>query len=218
MTDKWDFYDVLGVIVPGLLLITWVLLLFPQLAGRLVELPMPEAVAVLALTAVATFVGHLIQAVASLTERLLFATWGGRPSDQILNGKASCYLPPDSGQRISSKLRKRVGDEASCHSLFLYALQLSETAQSTRCPRFNSLYGYHRSLLTTVAVAALLFGLSIVGGAASSLSAGACVLGFALIGVVLALMWFRTRQRGMYYAREVLLTAERVVDEPRKGD
>lgn len=218
MTDKMDFYDVLGVVVPGFLLITWGSLLFPHLAGRLLGLPMPEAVTVLALTAVAIFAGHLVQTVASLTERLLFKTWGGRPSDQILNGKASHYLPSDSVQRIRSKLGKGVGDEASCHSIFLYAMQLAETAQSTRCPRFNSLYGYHRSLLTTVAVATLLFVLSIAGGAASSLSVWGCVLGFAFISAVLVLIWIRTRQRGMYYAREVLLTAERVVDESRKGD
>lgn len=215
MSDKFEYYDLLGILVPGSLLITWIPVCFPA-AAELAVPQFPEAFGVVLCTAVAVFLGQMVQAVASLIEPLLHRSWGGRPSDLALAGTLTKYLPPDSAERIKRKLSEAIGGTPSERSVFLYAMQLTDGAGNGRVPRFNSLYAYHRGLLTTLGLGLILFACSVLWGAASKWSPGQCV--GVLLGLValFTLVWHRTKQRGCYYAREVLLCAERVVQSPAK--
>jgi hypothetical protein len=125
----------------------------------------------------------------------------------------SKYLPEDSANRIKGKLSTAVGGSPSDHSLFLFAMQRSDAAGVGRAARFNSLYAYHRALLVLVLVAAALFAASIFWGAASNWGWREWAPLLAVMAGLLALIWHRAKQRGCYYAREVLLTAERVLDD-----
>jgi hypothetical protein len=216
MSDKFEYYDLLGILVPGSLLIAWIPVCFPAVSELAVP-GFPEAFGVVLCTAVAVFLGQMVQAVASLTEPLLHRSWGGRPSDLALAGTLPKYLPQDSSERIKRRLAEAMGGESSERSVFLYAMQLTDGAGIGRAPRFNSLYAYHRGLLTTLGLGLILFVCSMLWGAASKWTLGQCVGVFLGLGVLFALVWYRTKQRGCYYAREVLLCAERVAQSPAKS-
>jgi hypothetical protein len=91
-------------------------------------------------------------------------------------------------------------------------MQKAETSDNSRVSKFNSLYAYHRAILSLTLVAIFLPLLSACWGDTAhwSLREKAGVFTGA-IGLLL-LIWNRTRQRALYYVREVLFTAERIID------
>ena len=213
MTDKLELYDVLSVLVPGTLLVGLVPICFPSLL-HIHGASFPAAFAVLLLTGLAVFLGFIQQALGSLTEPILEKTWGGRPSKKVFaEGLGNRYLSRDEADRIKPKLVKAAGEGQTDAGLFRYASQMTDAAGVGRCTRFNGLYAYHRSLLATSVASTVLFLTSASWGSAATLSPSQ--KGLVLLGalVLILLMWHRTRQRSLYFAAEVLLTAERVLDE-----
>jgi hypothetical protein len=171
---------------------------------------------VIALTAAALFLGQVINALGSLVEPLVFRTWGGRPSDTALVDGLGKLFPEDSATRIKAKLSKAVGEGSSEHSLFLYAMQRAETQESSRARSFNMLYAYHRSLLVLAFLAAVMLFVSMCCAAVSAWSTGQKIGAGILLVLLLLLIWYRAWQRAAYYVREVLLTAERVIEDREK--
>jgi len=216
MTERLNYYDVLSALVPGILLAFWFSVCFPSVRKALAGVAVPEAVAVLAFIAAAMFIGHIVQSLAALIEAALFRSWGGRPSDRALEGGLRDLLPKDSAQRIRTKLSRLLGADCATRSLFLYAMQMADGTNAGRAGRFNALYAYHQGLLVAFAIGTALLVLSRFCGAAASWSPGSWWSFLAAMVVILLLLWHRTKQRARYYAREVLLTAERVLDE-RQG-
>ena len=213
MTEKLDYYDLLGTLVPGVLAVSWCAICFPQLAGIVSASGLNDLFGVIAGLALAVFAGQLVQAVGSIAEPLLYRSWGGRPSDRALQEGLGRYLPADSSFRIRRKLQARVGPDAGSDSLFLHAMQLTDAANVGRASRFNGLYAYHRSLVVFVVVALCVAVASCGGGLLATWRwwhALGVVLGLL---VLLFLAWHRAKQRAFYYAREVLLAAEMVIDE-----
>lgn len=212
MTSKFDYYDLLGILVPGVLLVGWLPVCFPAF-GQFGAGVFPEAFGVVLLTALAVFLGQLVQTIGSMLEPALFKTWGGRPSDVALDGGLPKYLPADSAERIKTKLSTASGGSRSNHALFLFAMQRADGLNAGRAQRFNSLYAYHRGLLVLILVSFVSLMGSFFWGAAKAWPFGSKVgLVFLFIGLLL-LVWNRTRQRACYYVREVLHCAERAIDE-----
>jgi hypothetical protein len=213
LTPKLGIYDFFGALVPGTLLLSVVAACFPSLVSAFTLPTVPDAFAVLALTILAVFTGHIVQSIASLLEPLAYRTWGGRPSDRALtDGLGDKYIPKKDGARIAGKIRQAIGSDASDRSLFLYAMTLAEADSKSRAGAFNGSYAYHRALLVLAAAALVLTALSGRYGALQSLTAGQF---FSLLGAVAgvtALLWNRCRQRACYYVREVLFSAERLLD------
>jgi len=114
-------------------------------------------------------------------------------------------------------LVQAVGGEPSERSLFLRAMQLAQCAGNARVQRFNSLYAYHRGLLVLVLIAFALLVASFQWGAAAAWVCGWKCVGVAATLSLLVLTWHRAKQRAYYYVREVLLTAERVLDGENRG-
>ena len=211
MLEKLSYYDVVGIVVPGTLLVGWIPICFPMIPSLSEVITFPEAFAVVVLLALVLFVGHLVQALSSFTEKLLYVTWGGRPSDTALEKGLHNYFPKDSALRIRGLLEDKIADEASAHSLFLYALQHANSAERSRVSTFNGLYAYHRVLLTLIILALLLFLVSRFWGAVATWTTVEFVVSLVLMVLLLFLMWYRAKQRAFYFVREVLLTAERVL-------
>lgn len=213
MNDKFELYDVLGVLIPGSIVLGLVCVTFPEIVARFSTPRFPEAFSVICLIALAFLVGHLIQAIASICEPLLYWTWGGRPSERALQkGLGDRYFPLDAAQRIRTKLAGVVGAKASDRSLFLYAMQKAETSGNSRVAKFNGLFAYHRAMLMLIAVGLVLLLSSMRWGTLKQWPLSEKVE-ITVAGVVLlVIIWFRSKQRGFYYAREVLSTAERMID------
>jgi hypothetical protein len=173
----------------------------------------PEAFTVIILLALAIFVGLLVQSISSLIEPILNWSWGGQPSDKALkDGLGTRYLPADTATRIRHKLAAKVGSQASDRSLFLYAMQQAETSGNSRVTKFNGLYAYHRAVFTLILVGIVLLLAAMRWGAIAEWSAREKIQTLAASAALLVLVWHRTKQRGFYYVREVLSTAERIID------
>ena len=213
MTDKLEHYDIFGTVVPGILLLCWVGICFPSVAHTAPMLNFPDAFNVMALVALAIFLGQLLQGVGSLLEPAIHRAWGGRPSDRALAGGLGRYLARDTAHRIKKKLQTAVATEATDHSLFLFAMQRTDAAKVGCASRFNSLYAYHRALLVLMSVSSVLLVASRIWGAVATWPLCRFVMVSVGIALLLMLVWRRTKQRAFYYVREVLLTAERVIDE-----
>ncbi len=214
MSDKFSVYDLLASVVPGTLIVCLLGVAVPDLAAAVKDLRLPDAFALIALVALALFVGNVVQAVASLTDPLLFWMWGGRPSERCLqHGLGDRYMPKETADRIRRKLVAAVGGTPSDRSLFLYAMQQAESASPQRVTTFNALFAYHRALLILTLVAVFL-GVAIVCGQGPAGWTPGLRWGF-LAGalLLLVLLFHRTKQRAFYYVRELLLTAERVLDQ-----
>jgi len=213
MSEKFEFYDILGILVPGSVLLALLAVSFPKIASAFAGVGFPSAFAVICLTAVAAFLGQLVQAISSLLEPVFNWTWGGRPSERALKqGLGTRYFPADTAQRVRGKLRQVVGEGATDRSLFLYAMQKAETSGNPRVAKFNGLYAYHRAMLTLVLIALAVILASMCWGIVKHWTVGEKLeIGIADV-FLLVIFWLRSKQRGFYYVREVLSTAERLID------
>ena len=75
MNDKFDLFDTLGVLVPGILIVSWLFVCFTPLQEWAELAKYPEAFWVLVLTALSILFGHFVQSIGSFVEPLLFKTW-----------------------------------------------------------------------------------------------------------------------------------------------
>ena len=218
MTEKFEIYDVIGVLVPGTLMVCVVPIFFRAFIPLVWGVKFPDAFAVIALTALAILAGHFIQAVASLIEPAVYKTWGGRPSDNVFTaGLGDRYLTLALAKKLREKLAAAYGASLDDRSIFQKAMQRAEDAGG-RVPRFNALYAYHRAVLTLTAMVIVLFLLSFFGGLARSLSWCKNVIILVSLALFLLLAWHRAKQRGIYYVKEVLLRAEHALEEKDKKD
>ncbi len=213
MSEKFEFYDVLGILVPGAMLLGLIVVSFPLTSSAFASVEFPEAFAVICLIAVAAFLGQLVQAISSLLEPVFNWSWGGRPSERALDkGLGERYFPVDTARRIRAKLASIVGERATNRSLFLYAMQKAETSGNARVAKFNGLYAYHRAMLTLVLIALAILFASMCWGTVRHWPLGQ-QLEIMIAGIfLLFIFWLRARQRGFYYVREVFSTAERLID------
>lgn len=213
MTSKLQIYDIFCALVPGVLLLCILTIGFPELAAGVASPNLPDSFAFLALTVLAVFTGHIVQTLVSLLEPLLYKSWGSQPSDLALTvGLGDRYFPKDSAERISAKLKAVVGVTASNRSLFFYAMTLAESVKSSRTASFNASYAYHRALLMLTIASIALTLISAVYGALHAATRGQVVSLLALELALTVMQWYRCKQRAFYYVREVLMTAERLLD------
>lgn len=145
--------------------------------------------------------GYFINAFGSILEGIYYWVIGGRPSDNLLkvvNGqnwtgykRVKFYEP----ERVIERLKNELGDpDASVGKMFACAMRKVNPCEDCRVPAFNAQYAFSRTVLTTVLIADSL-----------------CIFRFYdnyvfyLIAVPLFLISLRRfKERGYYYAREVL--------------
>jgi hypothetical protein len=208
ITDKFELYDILGTLVPGLVAVG---LIYATIAwtGHKVDIPaMPEALQVLILSAVAVVLGQLVQSVGSLIEGFYFWTWGGRPSDVALRGKGKRITGSQSTvlkARLSKHLSGGVERDSEDHEVFLHALSVCNHKSLGRVAKFNSLYAYHRALTTLLLISTVATMVIIFFAEPNPPAAWRVLIGETAATL---LFWYRTKQRGMYFADEVLRMAD----------
>lgn len=213
MFDKLDYYDIIGIVVPGVLLAYWLPICFPQTLTMLTTAGFPESIDVIGFTAASIFLGHLLQALASVIEKPLYASWGGRPSELALDqGLGNRYVSAEMAQRIRSKLVAAMDSKGSDQDLFLWAMERAKTDPISRSERFNALFGYHRALLALMLVGLVLLLTSAQWGEVASWPDTRVWAWSLALGAFGVLLWHRSKQRAFYYVREVLLVVERGID------
>jgi hypothetical protein len=213
LIERIDYYDLLGVVIPGVLLSYWTAICFPEISEVAASAALPDAVDVIGFGAVAIFLGHIVQAIASALEEPLHRSWGGRPSMRALSGGlGERYISKEAGERICKGLVSVAGEGASHQDLFRIALNRANAAPASRSEKFNALYGYHRSLLVVVAIGWLLLVASRSWGAAATWSDGAFWAAAIAFTVTFLLLWHRTRQRAYHFVQETLYVAEQTLE------
>ncbi|HET6890676.1 MAG TPA: hypothetical protein VFH31_06205 [Pyrinomonadaceae bacterium] len=206
--DKFEFYDVLGSLVPGLVAIGMIFGAWWWTGHRLQIPSMPQGVPVLVILATAIVVGQVIQALGSLVEPFYYWTWGGRPSDRALKAKGK-QTSSAQAERLRKRLANYIGADTSRpltdQEVFLGALSLCTHKTLGRVQRFNSLYAYHRALTTLLLISTIMT-LAIIFFVEPNPPAAWPIVLCELVATLL--LWFRTKQRASYYVDEVLRMAD----------
>lgn len=178
-------YDILSSLVPGFLGVLAVL--------QLLEMTFDKDL-VIAYTAVAFLFGYILNTMASWLEDFYFWTWGGKPSNKLIDGKGiwkvRLYAP-----HIKTLLL------ADCHTpnptneqMFSIAFRKANGTKDTRVEDFNANYAFARVLLTTV----LLSSIFLLVQNPSNWQYWAVLVPMTFI------VWLRCKQRAYYFAKEVL--------------
>ena len=146
-------------------------------------------------------VGYFVDAISSLIEPLLNKTICGMPSDRLLTPvpgqkwtgikKVKFFFTNEAVKALREDTKD---DEADTKKMFGYAMRMVNSNKDCRVPDFNGHYALSRVIFTTVIVAVVIAEINY------------CNIWYSwLISIaVLFLAWNRFRERGYYYAREVL--------------
>jgi hypothetical protein len=179
-------YDILSSLVPGFLIL--IVLLRP------LGFSFDKDLLVL-YTAIAFLLGYLMNTISSWLEDIYFITWGGKPSNKLLDGediwKVRFYH--------SSKARNLLMAETnSTHSkndeLFSIAMRYANGQKDSRVDDFNAMYAFSRALLTTVFIATIILLIENYDNWRY----------YVLLIPITIILWLRCKQRAYYYSREVL--------------
>ncbi|HEV8640983.1 MAG TPA: hypothetical protein VGV13_07790 [Methylomirabilota bacterium] len=225
MLAKFNLYDFIGVVVPGIFFL-WALGAVLDVSALREVLPLAGGIAETSVVIVVGYVvGLLLQGISQqFTERLLVWWWGGFPSARWL-------LPED--QRFTKRYRievttslrarfqinlaeERLGDiprpEALKRAQEIFYRCYRAVEKASELPQtFNAQYGLFRALLTTfvllLIVSSSRLALTYRDGALSA--PGYLALGVAIVGTVVS--YWRVTKRGEDFAKavyDVLLASE----------
>jgi len=179
-------YDILSSLVPGFL----TLLILLNALGLEYDKDL-----VIAYTAIAFVLGYVMNTISSWMEDFFFFTWGGKPSNNLLEGKDIWKV------RFyeSSKAKKLLAAEAanpsaSNNALFSIAMRYANGQKDGRADDFNANYAFSRNLLTTI----------LIGTTLLLIKNYRSWEYYVLFIPFLFIAWLRCKQRAYYYAREVL--------------
>ncbi len=147
-------------------------------------------------TAVAYTLGYFVNSISAWTEFLLNWTWSGRPSDQLLKGKECGRIKFSEWEKILKLLQKDINNKkASTDDLFKVAMRKAKN--EGRIPEMNGQYAFSRSILIAILISVIILGQDFYQS-----------VGFWIISIILILAsWYRAKERGFYYAKEVLSEA-----------
>lgn len=179
-------YDIFSSLVPGFLLLL-VLQYF-------LCLPFDKDY-IVGYIAIAFLLGYIMNAVGSWFEDIYVFSWGGKPSSNLLRGKSIWKIKFYNYRQVRQHLmQKSANTNPNDDELFAIAMRDVASIKDTRIDDFNAIYAFARTMLTT----------SLIGGIlilTRNYTDWQYYIGVFLIILVL---WYRCKQRGYYYAKEIL--------------
>lgn len=185
---KFKFYDIISLLIPGFILYLVYLSLNNEVFDNDFALPA---------TAIAFVIGYFVNTVSSWLEEFYFFTWGGKPSDNLLDGKGVWKVTFYEHEKVKKLLTQELGKaNPNNDELFQVAMRYATPTVNPRVPDFNANYAFSRVMLTTV----LLVGILLICRFPTNLSIYLLFIPFLFIS------WLRSKQRGYYFAKEVLQT------------
>ena len=179
-------YDILSSLVPGFIVLM-VLLNFVNIEYNKDWL--------IPYTAFAFLLGFVINTVSCWLEDIYYCTWGGKPSNRLLDGKSICKVRFYEYQKVKSLLLNEVStDNPSNDQLFAIAMRYANGKKDSRVDDFNANYALSRAILTTVLISTILMLIKNYNDWRV----------YAITLPILFGVWLRCKQRAYYYAREIL--------------
>ena len=145
--------------------------------------------------------GYFINAIGSLLEGFYYKTINGMPSDKLLtlvNGQnwTGCRrVKFYEAKKVIEILKNELNNlDASKRQMFACAMRKVNGYEDCRVPAFNAQYAWSRTMLTTILIVDTLCAFRFYNEWL-----------FWLIAITLLIIsWNRFKERGYYYAREVL--------------
>nr|WP_302579655.1 hypothetical protein [Alistipes onderdonkii] len=185
------YYDLLSTAIIGVIVVAIINYLF---FGNL-EI---DGVVYLAL---GYLVGYFINALGSLLESLYYKTINGMPSDKFLtlvegrNWTGCNRVKFYEAEKVIEALKNELNDpRASERKMFGCAMRRVNGCEDSRVPAFNAQYAWSRTILTTILIVDFLCAFRYYNN----------WLFWLMAVILLVISWNRFKERGYYYAREVL--------------
>lgn len=146
-------------------------------------------------------VGYFINALGSLLESLYYKTINGMPSDKFLtlvegrNWTGCNRVKFYEAEKVIEALKNELNDpRASERKMFGCAMRRVNGCEDSRVPAFNAQYAWSRTILTTILIVDFLCAFRYYNN----------WLFWLMAVILLVISWNRFKERGYYYAREVL--------------
>ena len=146
-------------------------------------------------------VGYFINAIGSLFEGLYHKTIKGRPSDNLLtlvnnqNWTGCSRVKFYEAEKAIETLKQELNDpNASTRKMFGCAMKKVNGIENSRVPAFNAQYAWSRTILTAILLTDILCAFRYYNE----------WIFWPIAIVLLVISWNRFKERGYYYAREVL--------------
>lgn len=179
-------YDILSSLIPGFL----VLLVLLKAFGLSYDKDY-----IIAYTAIAFLVGYVMNTLSSWLEGFYYFTWGGKPSNNLLEGKGIWKVIFYEHEKTKDLLiQESQKPTPSNDYLFSIAMRYANGKKDTRVDDFNANYAFARVLLTTSFV--ITISLIIINYNDWRY--------YVILIPILVTIWLRCKQRAYYYVREVL--------------
>jgi hypothetical protein len=197
---KLTFYEQVGIVIPGAMLLFGLLFYFPALKDLLAKDGVTVGeLGIFVLLSYAS--GHAVAAVGNLVENVLWRPLGGMPSYWITRARPT-FISPAQIAQVEARLKSRLGLDVTIRGLDrrtgqtisaqIYADVMTH-GKSERVDTFNGNYGLSRGLCASALVLAVI--------AAVQRDWCATVGLIALAGIYL----YRAHRFGVHYARELYL-------------
>jgi len=179
-------YDILSALIPGFLVLLAFLSFFEQEYNKDY---------VIAYTAIAFLIGFMVNSLSSWLEDFYYFTWGGKPSDKLLDGNNIWKVKFYEHEKAKKNLKQKSGKPNPTNdNLFAIAMRYSNSQKDSRVQDFNANYAFARVLLTTM----LLITIVLISTHYSDWKY------YVVLIPILIIIWLRCKQRAYYYVREVL--------------
>ena len=209
---KLTFYEQVGIVIPGSVLLFGLFFFFPLLK----ELLAKDGVSVgqLGIFVLLSYAaGHLIAAFGNAGEGLLWSLAGGMPSDWVIK-KETSLLSPLQREQLPKKISSRLGITIASviglerKSWFPVSRQLyidvARHGKPDRLDTFNGNYGLNRGLAAACIILAFV-----------AFADGQKHVGFGLM-ILTAIYVYRAYRFGIHYGRELYLQFLSMSDAPGK--
>jgi len=185
---NFNLYSTLSQLVPGFILFIIVV--------HVLKLDI-NAIPALPSTAVAYVLGYFINAIGGWAENMMFKSWGGEPATQLLEGKHCGRI------KFSEldKLKRLVGENVENKELFQTTMRLANGNDLVK--EMNASYIFSRSIFVAAVVGylALLY-----------VYFNNSLFHIASITIIV-MAWYRAKERGFYYVKEVLRTSINILEK-----
>jgi hypothetical protein len=179
-------YDILSSLIPGFLLLL-ALLNFMSLDYN--------KDFVVAYTAIAFLIGFMMNTLSSWLEDFYYFTWGGKPSSNLIEGKNIWKVKFYEHEAVKKLLTEESQKEnPTSDHLFAIAMRYANGQKDSRVDDFNANYAFARVILTTMFLATIILLIKNFTDWRY----------YVILIPILIVIWLRCKQRGYYYAREVL--------------
>ena len=185
---KFKIYDILAQLIPGFI----IYIAYLELAGESFDKDF-----IVPATAIAFVIGYFVNTLASWAEDMYYWTWGGKPSDKLLEGKDIWKVRFYSYQEAKEMLQKETSNTSpSNDEIFGIAMRYASPEVNSRVGDFNANYAFSRVMLTTVLIASVILFWEYYEK----------WITYVALFPMIFVAWYRCKQRGYYFAREVLKT------------